>query len=151
MASETVAILFALGAATSWGVSSTCVRLGIRYMPTTLGTLISLIVGLGLTAALVLAFQLDKALSISAAGAASFALVGVLNFVLGRYMNFLSIEHLGVARSVPVTSAAPLFGTLLAVLFTGERPDLATLIGGALVLAGVYVTLRSPGAQDVEP
>lgn len=148
MSPEATAALFALGAAVSWGLSSVFVRLGVGHIPTTTGTLVSLFVGLGITGGLVLLLARDDARAVGLSTLAAFSLVGVLHFLCGRYMNFLSIQHLGVARAVPVTAASPVFAALIAVVFTGETLDPAAAAGTALVLIGIYVTLRSAAPHE---
>jgi drug/metabolite transporter (DMT)-like permease len=142
-----VAILLALAAALSWGFSSIFVRVGLRYVPTSLGTLVSLIAGLLVTAALTLVLQFDELTALSLSAIGLFALIGLLNFPIGRFFNYMSISRLGVGRSSPLLASAPVFAMVIAVIFTGEKVDAGTLAGSALVLAGLYVTLRPSRPQ----
>jgi drug/metabolite transporter (DMT)-like permease len=137
-------ILLALSAALSWGAAAMFVRLALRDMSTATGTLISLAGGLVFTAVLVAIFQLDEALNVSAEAVLLFAIVGIFNFPLGRYLNYLSMSHIGVGRSTPILASSPLFAMALAILFTGESLSLASLGGTLLIMAGLYVTLSSP-------
>jgi drug/metabolite transporter (DMT)-like permease len=41
----------------------------------------------------------------------------------------------------------PVFGSVMAMVFLGERPQLFHIIGFALVLTGVFVASRKPTAQ----
>lgn len=143
-----VAIALALAAGTSWALSSLCVRFGVHHISTAQGTLVSLLVGLAMTAVLVLLLQADDLRSISLAGAAGFALVGIFNFPLGRFLNYLSIQYLGVARSTPIVAASPLFGIVFALVFLGETLDLKTIAGAGLVLGGIYLTMGSGAGSD---
>jgi transporter family protein len=139
-----LAIVFALGAATSWAMSAVLVRLGLRYMPATLGTFLSLLSGVVLMVAVVALFQREQVGDLTWAALGIFAAVGIFNFVLGRYLNFLSISHLGVARATPVTASTPLFAAVLAVLVLGESLNALTVLGTALVLAGIYSVVKQP-------
>ena len=139
-----VAIGFALGAAISWALSAVFVRLGLKYMPATLGTFLSLLSGVVLMVLVVALFQREQVGDVTLAAVGIFAAVGVFNFVLGRYLNFLSISHLGVARATPITASTPLFAAILAVLFLGESLNALTALGTALVLAGIYTVLKEP-------
>jgi drug/metabolite transporter (DMT)-like permease len=112
-------------------------------MPTRQGTLVSLLSGLGFMTIVVLLAQPDELLRVSPGGLAIFALVGVLNFPMGRFFNYLSIDHIGVGRSTPILASSPLFALIVAVVFTGERLTLGTAAGTALILGGVYLTLRA--------
>ena len=139
-----VPVALALGAALSWGFGAIFVRLALRDMSTTLGTLISLVAGLLFTALLVAVFQPGEALSISAKALLLFGIVGIFNFPLGRFLNYLSMSHIGVGRSTPILASSPLFAMALAIVFTGESLNVASIIGTVLIMAGLYVTISSP-------
>jgi DME family drug/metabolite transporter len=141
-------VALALGAALSWGFGAVFVRLALRDMSAALGTLISLVAGLLFTALLVVAFQLDAALSLSAEALLLFGIVGIFNFPLGRFLNYLSMSHIGVGRSTPILASSPLFAMVLAIIFLGESLNLAAIAGTALIMAGLYVTIASPAADD---
>ena len=147
MNDELLAVVLAISAAVSWGFSAVLVRLGLRYVSTASGTLISLVAGCVLTGALVLVFELDAFTNLSAEALALFAVIGVLNFPMGRFLNYMSVARLGVARSTPILASAPLFAMVLAVIFTGESISFATFLGTALILAGLYITLRARTPQ----
>lgn len=136
-----LAILLALAAASSWGFSAVLVRLGLRDMTTSMGTLISLVAGLLLTGVLAVATQSEALSQLSLTTIALFAVIGILNFPMGRFFNYLSMSRLGVARSTPLLASAPLFAVILAVFLTGEDLRLATGVGIALIFAGLYITL----------
>jgi len=135
-------VAFALGAAVLWAFSAISVRFGLRYMPATLGTFLSLLSGLVLMAVVVVLFQRDELAEVTLGVVAIFSLVGLFNFILGRYLNFLSISHLGVTRSTPVVATTPLFATILAVLVLGETINEFTFLGTGLVIAGLYIVLK---------
>jgi drug/metabolite transporter (DMT)-like permease len=140
------AILLAILAALSWGFSAVFVRSGLRHVQTALGTLISLTAGLVFTAILVLIFQRDDALNASREAILLFGLIGILNFPIGRFFNYMSMSRLGVGRSTPILASAPLFAVVIAVVFTDEDLTLATAAGTALIIGGVYVTLSGSRA-----
>lgn len=52
------------------------------------------------------------------------------------------VELIGANRSAPFYHLIPVFGSVLAIAFLGERPQLFHLVGYALVLAGVFVAAR---------
>ena len=140
-----MAILIALCAAFCWGSSAILVRTGLRYVSSTAtGTLISLTSGMIFSWALVLLFERDAMLHVPLESVTLFALVGILNFPMGRFFNYMSMSRLGVSRSTPILASAPFFAMLIAVLFTGESVGPATLLGAGLILAGLYVTITAP-------
>jgi drug/metabolite transporter (DMT)-like permease len=139
-----LAVAFALAAAVSWAFSAVSVRVALRYMPATTGTFLSLLSGLVLMLLVVAAFERERLEELTLAATGIFAAVGLFNFILGRYLNFLSISHLGVARATPLTASTPLFAALMAVVLLGEGLSVPTVLGTALVLAGIYLVLKQP-------
>ena len=139
-----LAIVLALGAAASWGMSAVLVRHGLRDLSTSMGTLLSLTSGLLVTALLVAVLELDALLAVSWTGIALFGLIGILNFPMGRVFNYMAMSRLGVGRSTPLLASSPLFAVIIAVLFIGEHITLATGAGIALILSGLLVTITAP-------
>ena len=61
------------------------------------------------------------------------------------YLCFNRGVHLiGANRAAPFFHVVPLFGSVMAMVFLGERPQLFHFIGFALVLTGVFVASRKP-------
>ncbi len=52
------------------------------------------------------------------------------------------IELIGANRAAPFIHLMPVFGSILAMLFLGERPQPFHGIGYALVLAGIALAAR---------
>lgn len=52
------------------------------------------------------------------------------------------IELIGPNRSAPFYHLIPIFGSALAIVFLGERPELFHAAGYALVLAGIFIGTR---------
>ncbi|MDA1010106.1 MAG: EamA family transporter [Chloroflexi bacterium] len=139
-----VAIALALLAAASWGFSAVLVRMALRDVSTSLGTLISLAAGLVFTGVLVLIFQVDDLLAVTLPAILIFAVIGILNFPMGRFFNYMAMGRIGVSRSTPILASAPVFAVVIAIAFTGERLDLATLVGAVFIFIGLLVTLTDP-------
>ena len=72
--------------------------------------------------------------------------LGVVTTVIGYWAWFHGLQRVMPGAMAPLLFIQPLVGTALAVLIRSERPGLATLVGGGLVLAGVslVVTQRQP-------
>jgi drug/metabolite transporter (DMT)-like permease len=58
------------------------------------------------------------------------------------------MQLIGANRTAPFFHVVPLFGSVMAIVFLGERPQLFHIIGFALVLTGVFVASRKPAAAD---
>ena len=52
------------------------------------------------------------------------------------------VELIGANRSAPFYHLIPVFGSVLAIAFLGERPQLFHVVGYVLVLAGVFIAAR---------
>lgn len=72
---------------------------------------------------------------------AAFLGAGLVHFSVGWTLLNASQKRIGAARTSPLLAATPLFGAILAALTFGEVPGTITIIGMALILAGVYVTI----------
>src|ERR1700761_1149001 len=57
------------------------------------------------------------------------------------------IQLIGANRAAPFFHMVPLFGSVMAMAFLGERPQLFHFIGFALVLSGVFVASRKGSAS----
>jgi drug/metabolite transporter (DMT)-like permease len=73
--------------------------------------------------------------------------LGVLYLAVGgttlAYVGWIAaLRHVDAASAAPTLFLQPLVGTVLAVLFLGERLTWATVIGGALIIAGIAIVSR---------
>jgi drug/metabolite transporter (DMT)-like permease len=88
---------------------------------------------------LALVFNLGDITTLTAIAFVWFALSGLFNFALGRLLNAVSIQMAGVARAAPLFSAAPLFATILAVIFLNESITVWLLLGTLAIVGGVAI------------
>ena len=56
------------------------------------------------------------------------------------------VQLVGANRAAPFLHLVPAFGSLMAIVFLDERPQLFHFVGFALVLTGVFVASRKPSA-----
>ena len=77
-----------------------------------------------------------------AAHARAFAYVAVFPSVLAYFCLNRGIELIGANRAAPFIHLMPVFGSVLAIVFLGERPQPFHAIGYALVLGGVALAAR---------
>ncbi len=130
-------VALALISAIGIGASSVFARIGLQYMRPTTGTFISLLVGILITLTISLAFHTDAILALSGIAFGWFLLTGVLNFVLGRLLNFTSVSRIGVAKSATIVGSAPLFTAILAITVGGETMNLYILTGTLVIIGGI--------------
>ncbi len=57
------------------------------------------------------------------------------------------VQLIGANRAAPFLHVVPVFGSVMAIVFLGERPQLFHIIGFALVLTGVFVASRRPALK----
>ncbi|MFL2627430.1 MAG: EamA family transporter [Dehalococcoidia bacterium] len=135
------AILFALLAATGWGSSAIFTRKGLEHLPTAIGTIVSLIASfivLASAAILVYGFQ---SFSIPMIMFYILIFIGIVNYPIGRYMNFTSVRLAGVSRSSPLLASAPLVSSGLAIIFTNEQLNIYLGIGTLLIVSGIILVV----------
>ena len=85
--------------------------------------------------------------------ATAFLLLGAMAAGMVAYWAIATAMRTGEASAVaPFRYARLLFALLIAAVFFGERPDAATLIGAAVVIAsGLYALLRERRAAPPHP
>lgn len=76
-----------------------------------------------------------------------FIVAGVFAPGMGRTLNFVGIERIGVARAVPIVNSSPIFASVFAVLFLAEVWTLQNILGTALVILGVVILSSIRSAQ----
>jgi drug/metabolite transporter (DMT)-like permease len=85
-----------------------------------------------------------------AASFATLAYIVIFPSLIAYIFYNRGVELIGPNRAAPFYHLIPLFGSVLAILFLGERPELYHAIGYALVLIGVTVaTTRAPAAPSL--
>ncbi|MEZ5628387.1 MAG: DMT family transporter [Rhodocyclaceae bacterium] len=73
------------------------------------------------------------------------AYLGVFGTAVAFFWYNQAVAAIGPARATLFTNLVPVFAVVLSVLLLGERLVLASLVGGAMVIAGVILANR-PGA-----
>lgn len=77
--------------------------------------------------------------------ASAYAIVlGVLCTGVGYLFYFRLLSRLGAARTMTVTYLIPVFGFLWGAIFLREVVTWPVIAGGALILGGILIVLRSP-------
>jgi drug/metabolite transporter (DMT)-like permease len=136
-------ILAAAMASLGWGTDAVLARQGLRQIPPALGTFLSLCAGLAGCIVLILIIDPGGLAAYPRAGFVWFAIVGVINFLVGRQCNYNATKRLGATRAVSLFACAPLISIFLAVVFTGETIHLLQLVGVALIVGGVMLVVTS--------
>jgi drug/metabolite transporter (DMT)-like permease len=77
-----------------------------------------------------------------------FAALAVVPTILGHTVFNWAIKHVRPSAISLAFLGEPVAASILAFIFFAQRPPLATFIGGALVLMGVYLSMSNPASQS---
>lgn len=70
------------------------------------------------------------------------ALLGLLTTTIGHTLFLMSFKNFSVTTASLMSSAQPIYGIILGIIFLNEIPTINTLIGGGLILVSVVVESR---------
>ena len=80
----------------------------------------------------------------------AFAYVSVFPALLGYIFWNRGVAAVGANRAGLFMHLMPVFGTLLSVIFLGERPQLFQIVGIGLIFTGIYMTARQAQVGGAE-
>jgi drug/metabolite transporter (DMT)-like permease len=106
-----------------------------------------LAVGMGWGAALLIPaviyeFASGRTMVVDSASLLSFAFICIFPSLLGYMFLNRGIELVGANRAAPFIHLVPVFGSVLAIVFLGERFELYHAVGYGLVFAGITIATR---------
>lgn len=136
-------VVLAIAAAFFWGTSAIFSRLGLQNIKAPTGTLISMLSSILVVGLLALTLNFNDTIHISLTALLWFGLIGIVNYILGRQFNFLSITYIGATKATTLFASAPFFAIILAVTLIGESINLTSIIGTFVVIAGLYLVITS--------
>jgi drug/metabolite transporter (DMT)-like permease len=134
------AFLAALAAA-SWATGAVFARVGMQHMGSTTGTFVSLVAGFVIIMAISLLVDGSALFAVSLGTLAWFALLGSIQFPLGRFLNYNGIRLAGVAPASILLGASPLFAGILAIIFLDEQVTPMIVVGILAVVAGLALVM----------
>jgi drug/metabolite transporter (DMT)-like permease len=130
-----------------WAIYSVLVKRRPAELPPLALLLATVLIGL---AVLLPAYLWERAaagdFAVTVPSVAAILYVGVFASFVAFICWNRGVAAVGAAKAGPFIHLMPVFGTLLAVLFLGERPQLGTIAGIALIAAGLALssTARPP-------
>jgi drug/metabolite transporter (DMT)-like permease len=144
-----VVYALALVPAVLWGLSPILSKRGMAGGGSSLqASLTVVVVDTTLYAIALLALQGPDALaSVTPASAGLFLVAGLVGTALGRLAVFTGVDRVGASINSAVISTRPLFASLLAVVFLGEVVTVATVLGIAILVAGLVLLALSRGGD----
>ena len=122
------AILLAFVAVLGFGSGAIFARVGMQYASPLPITLVSLVSSFLLSAILAVAFASSDLSEMPPVVLAWCLLLGTLNFLGGRNLNYLAVGRIGAARTSAIVS-------------TSTRPHLLVALGTAVVIGGLITAL----------
>jgi len=132
--------ILALSSAFFIGLSNVLIRKGLDLGTKVQAMVVTMLVSTAIFWILAISFG-DLGLLLAPA-AALFVASGLLGGGMGRMLNIMSIERVGVVRTLPITGVAPFFATIVAILFLDETYSLYLFLGAVFILLGIYVLSR---------
>ena len=136
-------IIFSLWSAVCFGGSAIFVGLGLRFFSPINATILSLMASFLVVLVMSLVMEFNAFSSITLSAFLGFGAIGIINFPLGRYFNYVGIKYIGVARSVILRdSISPFIAIVLAVLFLGENPSFIVISGVICIVAGIGIVVN---------
>jgi drug/metabolite transporter (DMT)-like permease len=127
----------AISSALIFAMGQGCIRQGMRTVSPFLSALIiNLMVGLGgLTVSLYRGTLQDSSLT----PLLWFVAMGIAGPGIGRISHLIGITKMGLNRSVTISSATPIWATLIAIVVLGESPSFPVLLGTMSIVSGVWL------------
>jgi drug/metabolite transporter (DMT)-like permease len=142
--------VLAAAAGLGFGVFQTLNRRAVQGIPDAyVATFLQLLVALAVLLAASLATEdLATLRSATTTSMVWFALAGVVHFSLGWTLLNKSQMRIGAARTSPLISTNPVFGTLIAAVAIRELPRLLAWLGIAVVTSGAILVSLSRAAAE---
>lgn len=137
---------YALVTAFSFGLTAVLVRKGLSESTAVTATLV--ISGVQ-TVVLGLLLVLSPP-SLDWAAVGYFVVAGLLAATMGRTLNYMSIDRLGVPISTSLSGTNPLFTIIFASILIGEAVEASTVVGTVLVFAGIALISGWGGENNVK-
>jgi DME family drug/metabolite transporter len=135
-------MLFALVSAICSAFSIIASRAGLYYVEPLWGAFLSLPIPV---MTMYVLFSLDKgpvaAFKLDRRSSAVIGLGGIFGMGLGSYMFFVSLTNIGTAQATSLGSITPLFSSILAVKFLGEKVTSRLLSGILIIIAGMWLVI----------
>lgn len=138
---------FALANAFLFALHNMLTKKGLRYSNPTTAVVTSLCINMVFLWTVSILFVPLESLTNSAI--LIFAVVGLFQPGLTRFLTYKGIETLGIAITDPIRASTPLFSAFFAILFLGESMALPILFATLLIIVGITL-LSHQGASSVQ-
>ena len=141
MSPELTGGLIALLVPLCFGTGTVLARVGLVHIPAGAGNFLSLVTGWLLIASITAVLYPNALFGITLGTFGWLAMIGVVNFPGGRFLNFVSIKYLGILRANPILAMSPIVSAFEGVFFLDEQLNWAIATGTLLAVAGIIIVV----------
>ncbi len=146
-----IGALLALASAATLGLNTAIVRRGVRWAPPYYLIIFSLTAAVPVFVVLAfIAGQGQRAGELAMSDYGLLCLAGVLNFIGGRYSNFMAIQAIGANLTAPLRTLSTLISAILGFTILNEEITELRLLGLALIIAAPLLAFSRPSQMKVE-
>lgn len=146
-----IGALLALASAATLGLNTAIVRRGVRWAPPYYLIIFSLTAAVPVFVVLAfIAGQGQRAGELASSDYVLLGLAGVLNFIGGRYSNFMAIQAIGANLTAPLRTLSTLISAILGFTILNEEVTELRLLGLALIIAAPLLAFSRPSQMKVE-
>ena len=139
-------VFLSLAAAAMLGLNTAVVRRGVLKTSAYNGMIISIPLSIPVFFFISMATgQLNRISEFSSFDYLVLGIAGIINFLGGRYSQFLAIQAVGANLTAPVRVLSALFGAVLGGLFLGEEITLLRGFGIVLIILAPLIAFLKPG------
>lgn len=139
-------VFLSLAAAAMLGLNTAVVRRGVLKTSAYNGMMISIPLSIPVFFFISMATgQLNRISEFSSFDYLVLGIAGIINFLGGRYSQFLAIQAVGANLTAPVRVLSALFGAVLGGLFLGEEITLLRGFGIVLIILAPLIAFLKPG------
>ena len=140
--------LLVLGSTVVWGVENNLIARATKRFDTSVLSKFRNLIGGGVLTAIVFVAGLPVGFTSSEALA---VVLLALAISCGTYLFIAATKRLGAIKMLLVWSSSTVFGATFAIAFLGEEITVAQIVGGAMVLLGVYLVRRGEPLPEALP
>lgn len=135
-------IIFSFIAAFFWSLNAIFIRKATEQGNSLCGTYITLWVNIACIIPIaILMGEMHFPNGIHPYSFACFGIAGIFNYILGRSLYYLGIEHIGASRASTIAGSDPFFGIIFALIFLREILTWKLAVGISLLLLGLYIVI----------
>jgi drug/metabolite transporter (DMT)-like permease len=146
-----IGALLALASAATLGLNSAIVRRGVRWAPPYYLIVVSLTIATPVFVVVAfIAGQTQRAGELGTNDYALLALAGVLNFIGGRYSNFMAIQAIGANLTAPLRTLSTLVSAILGFTLLDEEITALRLVGLGLIIVAPLLAFSQPARMRQE-